>query len=85
VAEQATGSVQGTGNAGTLAHAAAASEHHGRPISWVAISVIIVGFIVGGIAMVPHPTWWLFWVGAGIAIVGCIITLFAKTFSEDWY
>ena len=35
--------------------------------------------------MVPHPTWWLFWVGAGIAIVGCIITLFAKTFSEDWY
>jgi hypothetical protein len=84
VAEQATGTVQGTGNAGTLAHAAAES-HHGRPISWVAISVIIVGFIVGGIAMVPHPTWWLFWVGAGIAIVGCIITLFSKTFSEDWY
>ena len=85
MAEQATGSVQGTGNAGTLAHAAAESHQHGRPISWIAISVIIVGFIVGGIALVPHPTWWLFWVGAGIAIVGCLITLFAKTFSEDWY
>ena len=29
--------------------------HHGRPASWVAVSIIIVGFIVGGIAMVPHP------------------------------
>ena len=29
--------------------------HHGRPASWVAVSIIIVGFIVGGIAMVPQP------------------------------
>ena len=83
MAEQATGTVQGTGNAGTLAHAAAES-HHGRPISWIAISVIIVGFVVGGIAMVPHPTWWLFWVGAGVAAVGGLLALATNIF-EDWY
>ena len=84
MAEQASGTVQGTGTAGTLAHAAAES-HHGKPLSWIAITVIVIGFIVGGVAMVPHPTWWAFWLGAGIAIVGCVMTLFAKTFSDDWY
>ena len=29
--------------------------HHGRPASWVVVSVIIVGFIVGGVALVPQP------------------------------
>jgi hypothetical protein len=82
VAEQASGTVQGTGTAGTLAHAE--EGHHGKPLSWVAVSVIVVGFVIGGIAMVPHPTWWAFWLGAGIVIVGCIMTLFAKTF-DDWY
>ena len=39
--------------------------HHGRPASWVAVSIIIIGFCVGGIALPIGPTWWLFWVGAG--------------------
>ena len=84
MAEQATGTVQGTGPGGTLAHAATEAHHHGKPMSWVAVAVIVVGFIIGGVAMVPRPTWWAFWLGAGIAIVGCIMTLFAKTF-DDWY
>jgi hypothetical protein len=54
-------------------------------MSWVAVGVITVGFIVGGIALVPRPTWWAFWLGVGIAVVGCIMTLFAKTFTADWY
>ena len=61
-------------------------EHNpGKPMSWVAVAVITVGFIVGGIAMVPRPTWWAFWLGVGIAVVGCLMTLFAKTFTDDWY
>jgi hypothetical protein len=58
--------------------------HHGRPASWVAVSIIIVGFIVGGVAMVPEPRWWIFWVGAGIVVVGGIVAAAIRIF-DDWY
>ena len=90
MAEQASGAVAETGGAQYLAHGADQTLGHGEhnpgsPMSWVAVAVIVVGFTVGGIAMVPRPTWWAFWLGAGIALVGCIMTLFAKTFTTDWY
>ena len=52
--------------------------------SWVAVSVIIVGFVVGGVALVPHPHWWLFWIGAGIVVVGGIMGAAAHIL-DDWY
>lgn len=58
--------------------------HHGTPASWVAVSIIIVGFVVGGIAMVPSPKWWLFWTGAGIVVVGCIMAAAVRVL-DDWY
>jgi len=58
--------------------------HHGRPASWVAVSIIIVGFVVGGIAMVTGPAWWLFWTGAGIVVVGGIFAL-SSHILDDWY
>lgn len=87
MAEQATGAVEETEGAGSLAHGAAHELEHnpGKPMSWVAIAVIVVGFLVGGIALVPHPTWWAFWLGAGIAAVGCVMVLFTNTFRDDWY
>jgi len=59
-------------------------EFHGRPVSWVAVSIIVVGFTVGGIGMVPHPTWWLFWTGAGIVVIGGLIAAATRIF-DDWY
>ena len=93
MAEQASGTVAETGGAQSLAHGADQTlgpgehlEHNpGSPMSWVAVAVITVGFIVGGVALVPHPTWWAFWLGVGIAVVGCLMTAFAKTFTDDWY
>ena len=92
MAEQASGTVEETGGAGSLAHGAGNPGHAehvehnpGKPMSWVAVAVITVGFIVGGVALVPRPTWWAFWLGVGIAVVGCLMTLFAKTFTDDWY
>jgi hypothetical protein len=89
VAEQATGTVEGTGTAGALAHGPSHLEHNpGRPISWVGTAVVTIGFIIGGIAFPiknPGPDWVLFWVGTGIAIVGCLILLFSKAMSTDWY
>jgi hypothetical protein len=58
--------------------------HHGRPASWVAVSIIIVGFIVGGVAMVPSPKWWLFWTGTGIVVIGGIMAA-AAHIMDDWY
>jgi hypothetical protein len=57
---------------------------HGRPVSWVAVSIIMVGFLVGGLALVFGPTWWLFWVGLGLAAVGGLLALATNIF-EDWY
>jgi MFS family permease len=60
---------------------------HGRAVSWVAVSIVMIGFVVGSLGlMVGHhgPVWWLFWVGAALAVVGMLIALATKTF-EDWY
>jgi hypothetical protein len=86
VAEQAAGTVEGTRSSGALAHDAGHLEHNsGRPISWVGTSIVIVGFIIGGIAMVPAPHWVIFWVGAAVAIIGCLILLFSRAMHTDWY
>ncbi len=86
MAEQATGTVEGTGTAGALAHGSSHLEHNpGRPISWVGTIVVIIGFIIGGIAFIPKPDWLIFWIGAGVAIIGCLVLLFSKAMSTDWY
>jgi hypothetical protein len=58
--------------------------HHGRPASWVAVSIIIIGFCVGGIALPIGPTWWLFWVGVGIVVIGGIMAM-STHILDDWY
>jgi hypothetical protein len=86
VAEQATGTVEGTGTAGALAHGTDDEAHHtGRPISWVGTTVVVIGFVIGGIGFCPSPHWIIFWIGAAVAIVGCLILAFSKTMSTDWY
>jgi len=58
--------------------------YHGRPVSWVAVSLILVGFVAGGLSLVFGPTWWLFWVSLGIAAVGGLLGLSTGIF-DDWY
>jgi hypothetical protein len=92
VAEQAssgtvTGSEADTGTNGVDLLPGASHDHeahHGRRSSWIAVSVIIVGFVVSGVAFVPEPKWWLFWVGAGIVVVGAIMAATTRIF-DDWY
>jgi len=95
VAEQATDALEGTSTgamrstsaAGTVAHPTAHHLEHnpGKSMSWVGVVIVIIGFLIGGIAMVPGPHWVIFWIGAGVAVIGCFALLFTKTFSEDWY
>jgi hypothetical protein len=58
--------------------------YHGRPVSWVAVSLIMAGFLVGGLALVFGPTWVVFWIGVGLAVVGGLLALATNIF-EDWY
>jgi hypothetical protein len=68
------------GHAAALAH----ESFHGRPMSWVAVAITVIGFVIGGIAFSSPPTWWLVYTGGGIALLGFIVAGFART-TEDWY
>jgi hypothetical protein len=57
---------------------------HGRAVSWVAVSIIVAGFVVGGLGLVIGPTWVAFWVGVGLVVVGGLLAL-ATNISDDWY
>ena len=55
----------------------------GRPISWIAVLVICVGFVVGGLGLCLGPTWWMFWTGLGLVIGGGVFGL-AVGIMEDY-
>ncbi len=79
-----TGAVASPAN---VAHLGPHASFHGRTISWVAISIIVVGFIVGGLALIVRSggsIWWLFWTGVGISVLGLLVMMATNTF-EDWY
>jgi hypothetical protein len=57
---------------------------HGRTVSWVAITIIIIGFVCGGLALIIGPTWWAFWLGLGVAVLGLLISMATNIF-DDWY
>jgi len=45
---------------------------HGASVkSWVAATVIMIGFALGGVAMI-FWNWPLFWASVGIVVVGCV-------------
>jgi hypothetical protein len=58
--------------------------HHGRPASWVCTALVIVGFVIGGVGMVPHPHWVVIWIGAAVVVVGGIWGAAVRIF-DDWY
>ncbi|HUA40957.1 MAG TPA: hypothetical protein VMA32_05310 [Streptosporangiaceae bacterium] len=57
---------------------------HGRAISWISVSLIMVAFVIGGLALVFGPTWWLFWASVGLAGLGTLMALAVGIF-DDWY
>ena len=70
-----------------VAHLGPHPPFHGRTVSWVAISIIMAGFLTGGLSLIfgSHgPTWLVFWIGAGLAVLGLLVMIATNTF-EDWY
>jgi hypothetical protein len=73
--------------AGTVAEGGAPGHYesfHGRPVSWVAVSLMMLGFLWGGLGLVFGPAWWAFWVGVGLVAVGGLLGLATNIF-DDWY
>jgi hypothetical protein len=84
-----SGAVAGvSAEGGQLSHVAAGGPatvmHHGRPVSWVAVSMIMLAFLIGGLALILGPVWWLFWGSAGLAVIGGLLALVTNIF-DDWY
>lgn len=49
--------------------------------SWLAATVIVIGFIVGGIAII-YWNWPVFWAGVGVVVVGCVFAAAAGIMNE---
>ncbi len=48
----------------------------GRPTSWIAVALIVTGFVVGGFGLLfLSPLPWLVWVGVALAVVGGVFGL----------
>jgi len=75
------GQLAGVGQEAALAQDAALApasyiapeSFHGRPVSWVAVSIIMAGFLAGGLGLVIGPTWWLFWAGGAMVVIGGLV------------
>ena len=86
------GQLAGVGQEAALAQDAALApasyiapeSFHGRPVSWVAVSIVMAGFLAGGLGLVIGPTWWLFWAGGAMVVIGGLLALGTHVF-EDWY
>jgi hypothetical protein len=55
---------------------------HGRKRSWTVVVVIVVGFAIGGFALTLGPTWWLFWTGLAVVVVGGLAALFSNILAD---
>jgi hypothetical protein len=48
------------------------AEHGHTPAAWTAVTIVLIGFVVGGVAlMVAQP--WLAFVGIGIVVLGGVV------------
>lgn len=50
--------------------------HHGKtPAAWAGTLTATGGFVVGGIGMLLGPNWVVFWIGAALLVLACILAL----------
>jgi hypothetical protein len=88
----ASGAASGTAAVSPPAHSGAVSRrytpteasgaHAGRPASWLAVGIMVTGFVVGGVALCIGPAWVVFWVGAAIVLAGFVLGGVVHIFSD---
>ncbi|HEV7935107.1 MAG TPA: HGxxPAAW family protein [Actinomadura sp.] len=60
----------------------AGGSHSGRPASWVAVAIMIIGFTVGGVGLAMGPSWSVFWAGVAMVGIGGVLALVADIFAD---
>ncbi|GIH89737.1 HGxxPAAW family protein [Planobispora siamensis] len=58
------------------------ASHAGRALSWLAVTVSLLGFAIGGIALTAGPNWLVFWMGVAVCMMGCVLLLFFGAFKD---
>ncbi|MET9340180.1 HGxxPAAW family protein [Nonomuraea sp. NPDC003804] len=56
-------------------------NHAGRASSWLAVSIMLAGFTVGGVGL-TIANWMIVWVGVGIFVLGGVLALVFDIFSD---
>lgn len=56
-------------------------RYRGRPVSWLAVVIILAGFTLGGIALIVS-NWVMFWVAVGVVVVGGILAVAIDIFAD---
>jgi hypothetical protein len=56
-------------------------SHGGRASSWLAVTVMFVGFTIGGVGL-TMANWAIVWVGVGVFVVGAVLALVFDIFSD---
>ena len=46
--------------------------HGNSPAAWTAVTIVLIAFTVGALAMVLGPNWLLFWISVAIALIGAL-------------
>ncbi|MGH3425368.1 MAG: HGxxPAAW family protein [Nocardioidaceae bacterium] len=47
--------------------------HGSTPAAWTAVIICLIGFTVGAIGLMVGPTWIMFWIGLGLALVSGLV------------
>ncbi|WP_460661433.1 HGxxPAAW family protein [Kribbella swartbergensis] len=63
---------QGADRPATQVSEEAHDLHGNSPAAWTAVTIVLIAFTLGAIAMVLGPNWLLFWISVAIALVGAL-------------
>ncbi|GAA2893371.1 hypothetical protein GCM10010517_57880 [Streptosporangium fragile] len=58
------------------------ANHGGKASSWLAVTVILLGFTIAGVALCLGPNWFMFWMGAAVCALGGILLLAFRVFQD---
>ncbi|MEU3163966.1 HGxxPAAW family protein [Streptosporangium sp. NPDC006930] len=76
------GTHEGQGGDGGPALHKGSGGHGGRASSWLAVTVILLGFTIAGVALCLGPNWFVFWMGAAVCAMGGVLTLVFRVFQD---